>query len=602
MGAGISRAHETETAHDRKVDHLLQTLPPEVAAIKIKRLEQRANDARVNHESAMYRVQESMLEEVDNPLSHLLGIGKKPKPKPKEGGYTSAEMWLLKKEQGFDIDPDDPEKKKARRTEGCEDLSKHIVRMSLTFASGFEMVQVTKSPFSSKSHTVESLELSETECYDVDVLFDQRLPRWCFFCKASTAWPGAPDYLDPYEFEQIILRFKATADDFRMAGKFASGLEQKIIDRHRFLKLLLALDCTLVPEDRIESNWNPNEDDPITTEEEPLLMQFEALQVINYYKELDGEEDTNKSRRQNLKVGRISMQDAFRIIMCALIEEATGFDPLVDPYANARASRRRKEAAAERVAKKSVGRLGRMRGPKKDMRLVVLDVAFYFQTNFKPVLDEVVFFEFADLDGERVMRRNTAWEFATAMGSIDLVRMMKLVNSFETTRQNPSGAGQETSAVLKREEGQRYNLARWLRAKILHQVKVQVLSQKFKPKSALELATAKKKGEELLLDAKARAAAAKEAHGWTRNVAAVQYPALAERQRREVEDGMSDLERATSKSKAWRLHEMLEEMDDDEYDKAILSQAEKGTRNSRGERIPDRAPNRKAEGAAWRHT
>jgi hypothetical protein len=434
-------------------------------------------------------------------------------------------------------------------------------------------------------------ELEMTDLFEVHFVFKEKMPSWQFYCKGKIDWPSIPDYMDPARFDNVILQFKATKEDFKKAGRHAHSIEEKFIDRLKFLKILLEVDLTSVDKKRIELAWNPNCDDPITYDEEPLLRQFEAKQVINYYKELDDTTDKMHHRIDVTKVGHISMKDTFRIIMGAIIEEATGYAPIVAAASthtcnNATAMatmKKKRERAAERLEAKSVGKLGRMRGPKQDMRQVVASVAELFEGKFKPVLDEVFYFEFAEDDlGERVMRRNAAWEFVVQMDARDLIRPMRLVLEIPTLRQDLTGwtaaamdkqareAKKADAASLEEETKQHFLFARWLRQKILHIANVHDLQQKFKRPSALDLAKQKKRGSDALSAAQSRSMAAKSdanaaAKGagektWHRKVESIEYPALKERQRMREEGEVSDLER--TRGKAWKLFDALENMDD----------------------------------------
>lgn len=293
--------------------------------------------------------------------------------------------------------------------------------------AGYELVEKTKYPYELKTHTMTVEELEISDLFDVHIVFKRKLEKWQFFCKAVRSFPSQPDFMEPELFDFIILQFKATKEDFssQKGRKAGTSIEEKIIGRRRFLSILLALDLTTCTDKRIDMGWDPNGIDPITVNEEPLLQQFEAKQVLNYYQELDEIPDQRDKRIDVTRIGRISMKDAFRIVMGMLIAEATEYEPLVavgathccnNATAMAKMQKKRRESAA-RLEAKAVGKLGRMRGPKQDMRMVVNKVATTF-TSLKPVLDDVAFFEFVSVNGARIMRRNAAWEFVVQVAYI----------------------------------------------------------------------------------------------------------------------------------------------------------------------------------------
>ena len=372
-------------------------------------------------------------------------------------------------------------------------------------------------------------ELKVSDLFDLHFIFKEKLESWMFFCKSVRDWPMQPDHIEPSHYDTIILQFKAGREEF----KHKCSIEQKIIDRYRFLRLLFDLDLTECTEKRIDLGWNPNGDDPITYEEEPLLRQFEAKQVLHYYEDLDSSPEKKDRRVDVTKVGRISLKDAFRIIMTSIISEATEYAPLVAPASthscnNATAMekmKKKRQQAAERLEAKSVGKLGRMRGPKQDMRQVVQKVSYVFETKFRPALDDVAFFEFSSFNGERLMRRNAAWEFCAQMDSIDLVRAMRLVLEIPTLRQDLTGWTSESSnagtraaqkggnAGLEAEEEQHYNLARWLRQRVIRAARNFEIKQTYQTPTALDIAKNKKKGRESIKNAQERTRNAQERTG-----------------------------------------------------------------------------------------
>ena len=572
MGAAPSLEQVYESRAQRKARKLAK-LPPEVAEIKMRRIQNQSLAEKFNRDSGMHKMQESIGETTNNPLDWALGIGKKPtKPLPEED--DTPDSFFMRQKQGKKIDWDDPAKKKLRRTENVEDQAKHIIRVTCSLSTGYEMVEVVKHPYAIKSHTMTVDELEMSDLLNVHFVFKEKMEPWMFYCKSVQDWPMQPDHIDPASFDTIILQFKATKTDFRDGG---SSIEAKIVDRYRFLKLLLELDLTGVTDKRIDLGWDPNGNDPITVQEEPLLRQFEAKQVLNYYKELDASPEKKDQKVDATKIGRISMKDAFRIIMTSLIAEASEYAPLEAPASthscnNATAMetmQKRRRRAAERLEAKAVGKLGRMRGPKKDMRQVVQKVAYTFHHRFKPVFDDIAYFEFSSVRGERLMRRNSAWEFVAMMDSIDLIRPMKLVLEIPTLNQDTTGWTSVSSdpaaraeqmganAGFEDEEEQHYILARWMRRKVLHAARVHEMKQAYSPATALEIATNKKKGRAAIKDAKARSSVAEPYH---RKVEAIVYPALMERQRREKEEGTSDLMRAHGK--AWQLLDALDGLED----------------------------------------
>lgn len=359
-----------------------------------------------------------------------------------------------------------------------------------------------------------------SDLFDLHIVFKDKLEPWMFFCKSVRDWPMQPDHIDPARYDTIILQFKAGKEEF----KRSRSIEEKIIDRYQFLSLLYHLDLTTCTEKRIDMGWNPNGDDPITYDEEPLLQQFEAKQVLHYYKDLDSSPKTMDQKVDASKVGRISMKDAFRIVMASIIQEATEYAPLLAPASthtcnNATAMekmKKKRRQAAERLEAKAVGKLGRMRGPKQDMRQVVQKVAYIFESKFRPALDDVAFFEFSSFNGQRLMRRNSAWEFCTQMDSVDLVRAMRLVLEIPTLRQDLTGWTTESSSAgaraaqkggntsLEDEEKQHYILARWLRQRVLRAARNYELKQASMPLTALDIAKKKKKGRESIKNAQER--------------------------------------------------------------------------------------------------
>lgn len=377
---------------------------------------------------------------------------------------------------------------------------------------GYELVEKLKTPYKVKSHKLAVQELEVSDLFDLHIIFKEKLEPWMFYCKSVRDWPMQPDHIDPARYDTIILQFKAGREEF----KKSRTIEEKIIDRYQFLRLLFDLDLTECTEKRIDLGWNPNGDDPITYDEEPLLRQFEAKQVLHYYKDLDSSPEKLNQRVDVNKVGRISMKDAFRIVMASIIAEATEYAPLSAPASthtcnNATAMekmKKKRRQAAERLEAKAVGKLGRMRGPKQDMRQVVQKVAYIFESKFRPTLDDVAFFEFSSFNGERLMRRNSAWEFCTQMDSIDLIRAMRLVLEIPTLRQDLTGWTSESSNAgaraaqkggstgLEDEEKQHYILARWLRQRVLRASRNYELKHSSQPPTALEIAKNKKKGLE----------------------------------------------------------------------------------------------------------
>ena len=577
MGAAPSIGEMVRDQEERKYKKL-EKLPPAVADVKMRRLENQELAVKFNREGGYHKFQEHFGEYTNNPLDWALGIGKKPPPAPPEED-DSPESFFMRMKLAKKMDWEDPEKKQMRRTETAEDQSQHIIRVSCAESVGYEIVEVEKHPYAVKAHRMRVEELELSDLMNVHIVFKEKLESWMFYAKGVRDWPTQEAHVDPASFNSIILQFKAAKEEF----KEGHSIEEKIIDRYEFLRLLHALDVTSLTDKRIDLGWDPNGDDPITAEEEPMLPLFEAKQVLHYYKELGGSDAKQQRKVDAKKIGRISIKDAFRIVIGTLIGEASEYKPLVAVASTHRCNnataveimQRKRRRAAERLEAKAVGKLGRMRGPKQDMRQVVQKVAYWLFKSYKPVLDDIVYFEFATTaKGRQVMRRNSAWEFAAQMDSFDLIRPMQRFLEITTLNNDTKGwtevssnpevraAQKGADAGFESEEEQHYILAKWLRHKVLRAVRVHELRAQAKPASALDIAMNKKKGRDAIKDAKAKQAAAS-SETYTRKVESIVYPALVERQRREREEGISDLDRAqAARGKAWKLLDALEGMED----------------------------------------
>ena len=554
----------------------LEKLPPEVAAVKMRHMENQELAGKFTRESAVHRFQENFGEYTNNPLDWALGIGKKPPPVPPEED-DSPDSFFMRMKYAKKLDWESPDKKAMRRTETAEDQSKHILRVTCYESVGYELVEVEKHPYAVKSHVMRVEELEVSDLMNVHVVFKEKLEPWMCFAKSVRDWPTQEAHIDPESFHSIILQFKATREEIK-AGQ---SIEEKIIDRYHFFRMLRSLNVTTLTDKRIDLGWDPNGDDPITATEEPMLTSFEAKQVLYYYEELGGSGAKEQKKVDPKKIGRISIKDAFRIVMGALIGEASDFAPLVAPGVthlcnNATSNeimQKKKRRQAERLEAKAVGKLGRMRGPKQDMRKVVQNVAYWLFKSYKPVLDDVVYFEFTTVNGRQVMRRNSAWEFAGQMDSFDLIRPMQRFLEITTLNNDTTGwtevskdpaaraAQKSEECAFESEETQHYNFAKWLRQKVLRAVRIYEIKQEKGPVSALDIATRKKQGKDAIKDAQAKNAASSE--DYKRKTESIVYPALVERQRREQEEGMSGVARSqAARGKAGKLLDALENMDD----------------------------------------
>lgn len=69
MGAVVSYE---QTVKDRERQRIMRKMPPDIANVKLRRIDIQENNARFNRESAMHKMQESFDEVTHNPLDHLL--------------------------------------------------------------------------------------------------------------------------------------------------------------------------------------------------------------------------------------------------------------------------------------------------------------------------------------------------------------------------------------------------------------------------------------------------------------------------------------------------------------------------------------------------
>jgi hypothetical protein len=129
MGATSSLV-QVQTQRDKELEKIVK-LPPEIAQVKLRRLENKDAKEKFNREAALYKFQHRFDEYTNNPLDHLLGIGKKAPPQQDE----EPQSWFMRKKLR-EIEEHDPNKELVRRTETAEDQSKHIVRMIYDFAKG----------------------------------------------------------------------------------------------------------------------------------------------------------------------------------------------------------------------------------------------------------------------------------------------------------------------------------------------------------------------------------------------------------------------------------------------------------------------------------
>ncbi len=541
--ATVAREKVYKSPVQRKAEELEQLYPKDIADIKIKRLLDNEVAKKLNRESALHKMQETLDEETDNPLAYMMGLAKL-KPPRASTPDQSPESYFMRKKMADDakMDWEDPEKKKQKRTEDYEDQSKYIIRMSCDIVPGYEIVsKMVKRHIDRHWHSMEVDALEVSDLFDFHVVFKEKLDPAMFYCKSVIDWPDIPDYMDPACFNFIILQFKASQEEFK--SKKVKSIEEKCITRLQFLRLLVQVDLTCLTDKRIELGWDPLGDDPITSKEEPLLQQFEAKQVLNYYKELDSSPESKDHRVDKKKIGRISMKDALRIVMGTLIAEASEYAPLVGATSTFTCNQAsamdkmkvKRRIAAEKLEAKSVGKLGRMRGPKQDIVQVVRKVAFIFHSTFFPVLDDVVFFEFVHDKSlaRRILRRNSAWEFIAQMDSIDLIRAMKRLREIPTLNQDLTGwteqaaeagakaAAKGVAAIFEEEETTNYIIARWLRKKILSATHRHGLKHRYGKSSALQIATMKKKAGDDMKEAQAKMSESKK---FTRKVLSVSMP------------------------------------------------------------------------------
>ena len=135
MGA----ANGAMMGREERQRRIMARMPDEVAEVMEKRIEHRELKEKISYEAAMFKRQENFDEFTNNPVHHMLGLGRKPPPKkPEEEDF--ADSWFMKKKirERDKLDWENPEKKAMRRTDACEDQGKHLIKLTCNYATGLQ--------------------------------------------------------------------------------------------------------------------------------------------------------------------------------------------------------------------------------------------------------------------------------------------------------------------------------------------------------------------------------------------------------------------------------------------------------------------------------
>jgi hypothetical protein len=136
-GREMGAANGAMMGREQRQRRIMARMPDEVAEVMERRLEHRELKEKINYEAAMFKRQENFDEFTNNPVHHMLGLGRKPPPKQPDE-ESSAESWFMKKKiaERDKLDWEDPVKKAMRRTDACEDQGKHLIKLTCNYATG----------------------------------------------------------------------------------------------------------------------------------------------------------------------------------------------------------------------------------------------------------------------------------------------------------------------------------------------------------------------------------------------------------------------------------------------------------------------------------
>lgn len=269
------------------------------------------------------------------------------------------------------------QKTAAKVAESAPDRSKTIMKARCEF---FDDVQVRDGTYAA----------TKTKLNHVYYLINKKYSTDQYFYRTVADFPLMEHYLVAEEWNGIVLQFRSTSAP--------TSIHEKRVSRFHFLSLLKELDMTQVERRAIDERWDPNVSNHLTTQDEPLLLEFEAVSVLSFYQDENHESHGRQSLRAGNQYGSsvISIKQAVMIVMEEILAQASTYKKREAAHTTYNLStedgmkrmKKKKELAEARVKRKNVGKLGRMLGTRGSIKELVLAMRDYLRHAFRPTLDE----------------------------------------------------------------------------------------------------------------------------------------------------------------------------------------------------------------------